>query len=608
VPTLLTDTRALFEETLLLDPARARERWLTWRSQIETDDFDGDVVLHLPLLNARLADWASLDDVPHPDQARLAGICKRGWAQNQLRFGKLAELWALLQAGGAAPIAFTGCAAWALVYQQEQSVRPIASFEILVDRRHARLSQQLLEAAGWTLEPDMPQPLGRALDHYEGLWFNDGADLALHLTWRLRQVSPELAAENESLPSRIPHELRGVAAFTLSAEELLANALTRHNDTAVSWQCDAVVLLRNQSIDWKRIHTLLRGFPETTARLQRLSTEFTITVPQFVFDQPRQNYIHRRLSTIWTNSRQVAWKNETPHTIGLFLRYAVWRLGHSFVYLANSNTAVTVIEPSSASAGTKLAEYARYRAFFVFLAMRDVRLRYKRTWRGILWALVQPLLPMLIFAAIFARVIRPELQHGPYWLFVLAGLAPWNFFANAVNYASATFVSNLNLVSKVYFPRAILPLAAVAACGVDLLVATTVLLPVCFYMGYHPTLGLLALPAVLLAAMLIGAVVGTAAASLNVLHRDLKPLVPFLVQVCMYATPVLYPVAMIPRAWRPLVWINPMTAIVEAFRAIIFHSPLNWLGVAVSIVSFGFIALIALWLFTNVEADIAERV
>ena len=184
--------------------------------------------------------------------------------------------------------------------------------------------------------------------------------------------------------------------------------------------------------------------------------------------------------------------------------------------------------------GHPFAEHMRYRAFFVFLAMRDIRLRYTRTWRGVLWALIQPLLPMLIFAGIFARVIRPQLYQVPYWLFVLTGIAVWSFFANAVNYASTTFVANLNLVNKVYFPRAILPLAAVAACVVDLLIAVGVLLPVCYFMGFHPGLRLLALPIVLFAATVLGAITGTAAASLNALHRDFSRWFPSLFKsACM---------------------------------------------------------------------------
>jgi len=150
--------------------------------------------------------------------------------------------------------------------------------------------------------------------------------------------------------------------------------------------------------------------------------------------------------------------------------------------------------------------------------------------------------------------------------------------------------------------------AAVAACVVDLLVATAVLLPICFWEGARPGSSILVLPLVLLWAAVLAAMVGTAAASLNVLHRDLKPLVPFLVQVWMYATPVLYPLAMVRDAGGLLAWLNPMTGVVESFRATVLHTPWNGRGAALSLASCGVVAAAALMLFLKVEADIAERV
>jgi lipopolysaccharide transport system permease protein len=269
--------------------------------------------------------------------------------------------------------------------------------------------------------------------------------------------------------------------------------------------------------------------------------------------------------------------------------------------------AVTVIDADQ-DQGSPPAEYRRYKTLFLFLTARDIRLRYRKTWRGVLWALIQPLLPMLIFAAIFSRVIRPELSTGPYWLFVLAGIAPWNFFANAVNYSSVTFVNNFGLLNKVYFPRAILPAAAVTACLLDLLVSSTVLIGLGWWNGYPPTLRYFLLPPAILAGVAVAGVIGLAAASLNVLYRDLKPLVPFLIQVAMYATPVLYPLAMIPAGLRRLAWIDPMTGVVEAFRAGLFGTSMDWAGEAISGLAFCVFACGAAWLFGKVEADLAERI
>jgi lipopolysaccharide transport system permease protein len=607
MPTVPHEVKAFFEEALVLEPEAAHMRWTEWRSQIETDDFDGHVVTYLPLLNDRLTRWNAEGATSDLHQVKLIGMCKRAWAQNQMRFNELADHWRMFVEGEITPLAFGGEPAWALMYQREQSVRPFASFEFLVERGQAETARRLLESSGWLLPPHTPQLTGRLLDLQQDIWFSNGYERTLRLVWRVRNVAPALAVENEGIPGRVPHDLRGIAAFTLAPEELLFDALARPVDILITWRCDAIVLLRNHEVDWQRMQVLLDGQTVAKQRLQELNEMYAAGVPWGVFDGSRHNTLYRRLHAIWVSSQHIAWKEQRPHTRGSFLRYALWRLGHGLVYHFDVHNASSVIDATSKRKGSSFAEYMRYRAFFVFLTMRDVRLRYTRTWRGILWALVQPLLPMLIFAGIFARVIRPELHQIPYWLFVLTGIAIWSFFANAVNYASMTFVANLNLVNKAYFPRAILPIAAVTACVVDLLIAVGVLLPICYFMGFHPGVRLLALPVVLLAATLLGAIVGTAAASLNVLHRDFKPLVPFLVQIGMYATPVLYPVAMVPHGWRMVAWINPMTAVIEALRSIIFKQPLNWQGVGISCFAAILLVFLALRLFHGVEADIAER-
>lgn len=269
---------------------------------------------------------------------------------------------------------------------------------------------------------------------------------------------------------------------------------------------------------------------------------------------------------------------------------------------------MTVIDASGESAGAKLAEYWQYKTLFLFLTLRDIRLRYRQTWRGVCWALIQPVLPMLIFAALFARVLRPELRTGPYWLFVLAGLAPWNFFANAVNYSSVTFVGNFNLLNKVYFPRAVLPAAAVSACLVDLLVTSGVLVGLSWWQGYHPSLRLILIPLIMMAEFGLALAAGIASASIVVLYRDLKALVPFLVQVWLYSTPVFYPLNMIPERWRWIVWLNPMTGVLETFRFCLFGSPVDWTGAGLSALVLCAGGVGATLVYRKVETDLAERV
>ncbi|MBZ5601721.1 MAG: ABC transporter permease [Acidobacteriia bacterium] len=268
---------------------------------------------------------------------------------------------------------------------------------------------------------------------------------------------------------------------------------------------------------------------------------------------------------------------------------------------------MTVITPSGAPLASRIAEYRHCATLLVFLTLRDIRLRYRHTLLGILWAVAQPVLPMLIFAAVFSRTLRFE-TGAPYFLFVFAGLAPWMFLANAVNSASTAFISNYNLLNKVYFPRAILPAAAVFAFVIDWLVAGAVLAGLCAWNGFAPQMEWLALPAIVPAGVFVAMVAGLGAASLSALFRDMKTVVPFLVQVWMYATPVFYPLDVLPAAIRRVIGFNPMTGVVEAFRACLFGRPLDWTLIAQSAVATVVLTIAVAMLFNALEADLAEQV
>ena len=591
---------------LMLEPSEGAREWNKWRAAADLEGLDGDCLAAIPLLSGRLPAWLSGDPAQDPAREKVLGICKRGWAQNQLRYRELAEVWTLLEKGGADPIAIAGCAAWALVYLEEKAVRPIGSLEILISRDRALPARRILLSAGWILEPGMPEPEGRALDQFEGLWFRSPDQTALFLAWRLTRVSPEQAAEHESVPVRRSGELHGVAVSFVETEELLLDALTRGADAPLSWQCDAILLLRNRTVAWRRFSKLCRDADPPVARLAadrlaQLRGEGAGSIPAGVVRVKPPAF------RWWIDYRQKAWAEQRRHSAPGFVRYLFARAWRSAFAGGTPGEALTVIDAAERG-GSAASEYRRYRTLFVFLILRDIRLRYRKTWRGVAWAMLQPLLPMLIFAAIFSRVIRPELPQGPYWLFVLAGLAPWNFFANAVNYAGATFVNNFGLLNKVYFPRAILPAASVSACLPDLLVSSAVLIALSWWQGYPPGWRLLLLPAAMLAEVAVAFAVGLTAASLNVLYRDLKPVVPFLVQVWMYATPVLYPLALMPPALHRLAWLNPMAGVVAAFRGALFGFSPQGSGIAVSALAGVAVAVCAVVLFRKVEADLAERV
>jgi lipopolysaccharide transport system permease protein len=227
-----------------------------------------------------------------------------------------------------------------------------------------------------------------------------------------------------------------------------------------------------------------------------------------------------------------------------------------------------------------LQELWSNRDLFYFLMWRDVKVRYKQTALGVAWVALQPLLTMAIFTVIFGRLAHLPSDGQPYPIFVYAGLLPWNFFSNAVTTSSNSLVGNATLITKVYFPRLVIPGAAVGAGLVDLAIAGTILLAMCFY--YHVSLGIRLVMLAPLAVLLtiFAAAVGLWMSALNVKYRDIRYVLPFMIQIWMYVTPVIYPVTFIPAKWRWAVMLNPMSGIIEAFRSSIFNQPFNWAGLA----------------------------
>lgn len=268
---------------------------------------------------------------------------------------------------------------------------------------------------------------------------------------------------------------------------------------------------------------------------------------------------------------------------------------------------VTVIDHSGKSLWSSFGEYRHAGTLFLFLVLRDIRLRYRQSVFGVGWAVVQPLLPMLIFASVFSR-FNLTTSTLPYPLYVLSGFAPWVFIGNAVTGASPTFVNNFAMINKIYFPRAVLPMAVVAALALDGAVATGALLVVSTCYGYGPAWSWLLLPLVGLAAVLVAMAAGVAAASLTAVLRDIKNVVPFLVQLWMYASPVFYSVELIPAPLRRFAGFNPVTGVLSAFRACLFATAPDWSLIAQSFLSILLLFACAAALFHWLEADLAERV
>jgi lipopolysaccharide transport system permease protein len=225
-----------------------------------------------------------------------------------------------------------------------------------------------------------------------------------------------------------------------------------------------------------------------------------------------------------------------------------------------------------------------YRELLFFLTWRDIKIRYKQTALGALWAILQPFLTMVVFTLIFGRLGKLDSQTGgvPYAIWVFAALLPWMFFANAITNSSNSLVGSSNLITKVYFPRVIIPLATVGSGVVDFFMGALVLGGMMLYYQVFPTWSIVLLPVLLLGMVLVATGVGMMLSALTVAYRDFRYAVPFMVQIWLFITPVIYGSKMVPEKWRWLIMLNPMTSIVESFRAVFLGTAIDWthLGVA----------------------------
>ena len=234
--------------------------------------------------------------------------------------------------------------------------------------------------------------------------------------------------------------------------------------------------------------------------------------------------------------------------------------------LTDSDLPVTVIRPSQGGVPLNLRDLWQYRELFYFLIWRDIKVRYKQTALGVAWAILQPFFTMVIFSIVFGRLAKIPSDGLPYPVFAYCALLPWQFFAHALTESGNSLVANQNLITKVYFPRVVIPTAAVLAGVVDFGVAFTILLVMMFYYGIIPTAAVLTLPLFLLLAIATALAVGFWLSALNVQYRDVRYTIPFLTQFWLFATPIAYPSSLIPDQWRVLYGLNPMAGVVEGFR------------------------------------------
>ena len=224
------------------------------------------------------------------------------------------------------------------------------------------------------------------------------------------------------------------------------------------------------------------------------------------------------------------------------------------------------IQPSTGWGSLNLGELWAHRELVYFLTWRDVKVRYKQTALGAIWAIIQPIMTMAVFALFFGRLAKVPSDGVPYPLFAFTALVPWMFFSNGLTQASNSLVHNANLLTKVYFPRLAIPISTVMAGALDFVLSFVVLVAFVAYYGITPTANVVWLPLFALLALVTSLGVGLWAAAINVQFRDVRYTIPFLTQFWMFGTPVAYPSSLLPEPWRTVFGINPMVGVVEGFR------------------------------------------
>jgi lipopolysaccharide transport system permease protein len=269
---------------------------------------------------------------------------------------------------------------------------------------------------------------------------------------------------------------------------------------------------------------------------------------------------------------------------------------------------VTVNEPPSRVPLPDLHEIARSKELLYYLTWRDVKVRYKQTAIGAGWAVLQPVLAMLIFTLVFGRLAKIDSSGIPYSVFAYAALVPWTFFSTALTQAAGSLLQNERLITKVYFPRLIIPLASVAGVLVDLGLASIVLIGLMLVFGIAPSIGLLLVPVFVLMAAIAAVGVGSMLAAMNVRYRDIRYVIPFLVQLWLFVSPVAYATKLVPSQWRLVYALNPMVGVIGGFRWAFLGTPVPVGQLLVSGGASIVILFFGLYVFRRFEDTFADEI
>ncbi len=276
---------------------------------------------------------------------------------------------------------------------------------------------------------------------------------------------------------------------------------------------------------------------------------------------------------------------------------------------SNTMANIVTIQPKKIFHLSDLKELWQYRELLFFFAWRDLKVRYKQTAIGAGWAIFQPLITMIVFSVFFGQLAKMPSDNVPYPIFVYVGLLFWQFFSSALSDTSNSLISNQSIITKVYFPRLILPVSSVITKFVDFLIAAVILIGLMFYYGYTPNLlGVLILPLLLIITFMAAVGGGLFLAAINVKYRDVRYALPFFIQLLLFVTPVIYP-ASIAGKYSIFLAINPMMGVIQNARAALLGTaPVNWLLLCISFVACSILLLIGIITFKKVERYFADIV
>jgi lipopolysaccharide transport system permease protein len=270
---------------------------------------------------------------------------------------------------------------------------------------------------------------------------------------------------------------------------------------------------------------------------------------------------------------------------------------------------VTTIEPHHAWWRLNWRELVQNHELLAFLVWRDLKVRYKQTFLGVVWAVIQPLFAMLVFTLFFGRLAKIPTEGVPYPLLAYSGILLWQFFARSLSEASTSLAANERLLTKVYFPRLYVPLAVILAAVFDLAIASLLAVPLLLHYGYHPGVTGLLMPVVVLMVVIAALGVGLFFSALDVRYRDLRYVLPFLSQLWMFGSPVVYPSALVPVRWRELYALNPMVGFIETFRVgLLGTGKVPWTLLASSSASACFLLVLGLFVFQKTERRMTDIV